>query len=202
MDHPDPSTETASCTPESCTPELAALLRRAIGNDQSCLPELQRALDEHPKLVDLFGDLVQQIQSKMLACATDSVLGREAIGRQATELRAELRATTTTPIEKLLADRVSLSWVYLLTADADLVGRRKTEPGDTPTVRAADQRVDSAQARFLKATKALATAQKLLRPTPSVLELLGGKSNGTRTNGAGERRAEVNPQTQGTPAAN
>jgi hypothetical protein len=197
MDHANPSSETASYTPE-----LVALLQRGMGSDQSCLPELRRALDEHPALVDQFGDLVQHIQIKLIACATDSVLGQEAFRRKAAELRAQLRETATTPIEKLLADRVSLCWIDVLTADLEFANRRKTEPGDTPIVRAAEGRVDSAQARFLKAMKALATAQKHLRPGPSVLELLGGKSNGTRTNGAGERRADFNPETQGTPAAN
>lgn len=195
MDQANQGTEFASLTPE-----VVALLKRGMGGDWD-LPELRRALDENPALVNRFGDVVHHIQVKLIALAEQNPLGAEALERKATQLRAELHATATTPIERLLADRVALCSLAVHVAELELLKLLKTEPGDAPTVRAADRRLNSAQGRFLAATKALATAQKLLRPAPSVLELLGGSSR-ARTNESGERRSEFNPESQGTPAAN
>jgi hypothetical protein len=187
---------------KACPPELVELLERGMRGDPDCLPQLRRALDEHPELVEQFGDIVMHIQHALVALVTPNLVGREAITRKAAAVRAALRATAMTAVEQLLADRVAVCWLDVHACDLELAHRLKGQPGDTPAVRAAERRLNQSQARYLAATKALATAQKLLRPAPLVLELLGGRSGDARPQGAAGRRASFDPTHQGEPVAN
>jgi hypothetical protein len=74
-------------------------------------------------------------------------------------------------------------------------------PFFSPTVVASVKRLDHAQSRFLAANKTLATVRKLLKPSLSVLDMLGGPSRESgRERGAG-RRMTTNPA-KGVPVTN
>jgi hypothetical protein len=88
------------------------------------------------------------------------------------ELRARLAATATSELERLLIDRVCLSWLEVYHSDIDLAQKLLASPGASPASQAAEKRLDAAHRRFLTATKALAVLQKLVRPAPSPFELL------------------------------
>jgi hypothetical protein len=183
-------------------PEVKAVLARCLEGDESCAAEVLRVLDEHPWLVDRFGDLVQHIATKRIARCTQNLIGRKAVGRKFDQMRAELRETAATPIEKLLADRLAACCLDANACDLDLAHRLQSESGDTPTVRAAERRVNDSQRRLLAASKALAIAQKFLRPAPTVLEVLGGNSANTRSRKKPDQRASFNPATEGAPLSN
>jgi hypothetical protein len=154
--------------------ELKAILDRAGAGDRSVLPELNRAFDEHPELVPLLGDLHEHAVQAMLAAAAGNCLSaREAIRRQLEGLRNRLRTAASGELEKLLVDRVCLSWLAVHHADVDLAHHLLTNPGGAPAARAAQHRLDGAHRRFLAATRALAAVQKLLARGPSPLDLLG-----------------------------
>jgi hypothetical protein len=184
----------------TCGLEIRDLLQRGLSGDQSCMPQLRQALDDYPELVDQLGDVVNHIRCSLIALVTTNPLGQETLSRVAARMRAELQATAVTPIEKLLADRVAVCWLDVHTCDLELANRRKTLAGDSSTVRAAERRLDRAQARFLAASKALATAQKHLRPAPSVLELLGSPPRDARATSAAERRGSFKPACAGVTA--
>jgi hypothetical protein len=188
--------------PPDLDPELFALLERGMQGDLSCVPELRRALDEHPELVDQLGGVVQHIQRGLITRVASNLLVEEVLSYEVGQLRAELRATATTPIEKLLAERVAITWLDVNICNTELINRQKSQPVGLSAVQAAESRLDRAQARFLAATKALATAQKHLRPTPSALELFGGEPTKKQPRGMTGQRRSFNPANQGLPISN
>jgi hypothetical protein len=154
--------------------ELKAILERANAGDEAALPELRKALDEHPELVAHFGDMVEHAKQALLTLAAGKCLtAREAISRQMDELRARLAATAATELEGLLAARVTLCWLAVYHADIDLAQQLLASPGASPASQAAQKRVDGTHRRFISATKALATLQRLARPTPAPIDFLG-----------------------------
>jgi hypothetical protein len=158
--------------PKTYPPELTTLLERASQGDMKVLPKLKKAFDDHPELAERFGDLVRHAQDSLLTLVAGSCLtAREAIARQASALRERLMKTATSELEKLLVDRVVISWIEVYHGDISLAQHLLQVSGAAKTVQAAQQRLDRAHARYLSAIKALATIQKLLRPALSPLEL-------------------------------
>jgi hypothetical protein len=137
------------------------------------LPQLKKAFDEHPELSHHFGNMVEHAKQALLTLAAGKCLtAKEAITRQMNELRDRLTATAASELERLLVDRVCLCWLAVYHADIDLAQQLLANPGASPASQAAGKRLDGAQRRFITATKALATLQRLARPSPSPFELL------------------------------
>lgn len=167
-----PPSQAKPSTPKTYPPELQVLLEKASQGDRNVLPELKQAFDDHPELAAQMGDLVWHAQESLLALVAGSCLTvREAIGRQAAALRQRLAATATSELEKLLIDRVVISWIEVYHGDIELAQHLLKSPRAEPSAQAAQRRLDRAHARYLSAIKALATTHKLLRPTLSPLEL-------------------------------
>jgi hypothetical protein len=132
----------------------------------------REAFDEHPELTAQFGDLVRHAQDSLLMLVAGSCLtAREAIARQASVLRERLLATAASELEKLLVDRIVISWIEVYHGDIDLAQQLLQVSGASKTAQAAQRRLDRAHARYLSAIKALATTHKLLRPMLSPLKL-------------------------------
>ncbi len=95
-------------------------------------------------------------------------LVREAFEHGAAELRRDLLATGDSPLERVLVDRVVACWLQVSHADmmyANLLN------GDGHSFREGSHcqdRQESAQARFLRATRALATVRRLLIPAVQI----------------------------------
>src|SRR5262249_38804759 len=91
--------------------ELRALLGRAGAGDATALPALRRAFDQNPELVARLGDLAAHAEQALLALAAgDNLAAREAIARQAADLRGELLEAGSSALERLLVERVALCW--------------------------------------------------------------------------------------------
>jgi hypothetical protein len=165
--------EAAAPAPEKVYPaELKDVLERAHRGDAAALPALRQAFDDNPELAALLGDLVGHAEQALLTLVGgSSLLTKEAVARQVAGLRQRLAATAGTELERLLVDRVVLSWMEVYYDDADLAARLAREPAG-PAAQAAQRRLDAAQRRYLAAVKALATLQKLARPALSPLDLV------------------------------
>jgi hypothetical protein len=137
------------------------------------LPELRQAFDRYPELADQFGDVVEHARQSVLRLAAGTnPLVHEAVSRTAAGLRERLAATAASELERLLVDRIVISWLEVYFGDADLAARLLSSPGGDAAARDAQKRLDRAHARYLSAIKALATVQKLLKPSPSAFDLL------------------------------
>jgi hypothetical protein len=178
--------ETTTTRPEQKVypAEVQTILQRGNAGDPTVLPQLRQVFDAHPELVAPLGDLVRHAEQALVALAAGPCLtAREAISRRVHELRTKLNATATNELERLLVDRVCVSWLEVYHADVALAEHQLGLPGAAPATQAAQKRLDAAHRRYLTAVKTLAVVQKLLRPVTSTLELLAGPGTG-----AGPRR--------------
>jgi hypothetical protein len=150
------------------------MIAAANAGDVSAVPALRRALAEHPELIDLLGDMAAHVERGLIALAAgSSLVGSEAVPLHLAKMRAELGEDAASPLERLLIRRVVLCW--LATHQADIERATLLQGNTSEAVRtAADKRVDRAHARFLSATKTLATVRKLLKPGLSPLDLAMG----------------------------
>jgi hypothetical protein len=163
----------AQAAPKTYGAELRALLERGNAGDNSVLPALKKAFDDNPELVAVMGDLVRHAEDALLTLAGGRALTvKEAIRRQVGELRARLSATAASELEKVLIDRVCLSWMAAYYGDLDLANHLIEGSGAGPAAQAAQKRLDRAHNRLLAAVKALATVQTLIRPALSPLDVL------------------------------
>jgi hypothetical protein len=150
----------------------------------------------------MFGDLVQHAEQAVLTLAAgQSLMGKEAIARQVASLRARLQGPATSELERLLIDRIAISWIEVYFGDIDLAQHLLKQPGAAPATQAAQKRLDRAHARFLSAVKALATVRKLLKPPVSTLEMLTAPPEGRVINPAVARGHCANPAA-GVPVVN
>src|SRR4051812_41671667 len=89
--------------------ELGLLLARAERGDQSVMDELRAFLDRNPEVWKQAGDLARHAEMVLLDLAAGKNLFlKEAIARKLDELKRELAPSS--PLERLLAERVAISW--------------------------------------------------------------------------------------------
>ena len=170
--------------------------------DATVLPELKKAFDDYPEFVVHCGDLVRLAERALLDLAAGSSLAvREAIARQVAALRERLAATATSELERLLVDRVVISWLEVYHSDIDLAGRLVNQPEASAATQAAQKRLDRAHQRYLTAIKSLATVQKLVRPPLSPFDL-AQRSIPETTTPVTNRRTGACPKHAGRTVAN
>jgi hypothetical protein len=160
------------------TARLSEFLKRAQEGDESMLPLVRRLIQE-PGVVDrLGGDLGRSVERELVQRTVgNNLLLREALLCKLESLRSEHAGPDATLPERLLADRVVLSWLALHEAEIN------NERTVWLTIAQADfhrRRIDSLHRRFLSAVKTLATVRRLAVP------VLRGKLNAhAGTNGKG-----------------
>jgi hypothetical protein len=152
--------------------EIKQLLEQANAGDVSALPELKRAFDRHPELAAWLGDLVRLAHDSILNWAAGNCLGsREAIARQASELRDKLLSEARSELERLLIDRLVICWMEVYAAEVHLAERLAQGAAPSVVTQAVQKVLDRAHQRFLASVRCLATVQKLARPSVSPLEI-------------------------------
>jgi hypothetical protein len=157
--------------PKSYPAELRDVLERGQTGDATALPELKKAFDEHPALAGMLGDMPRLAFGVLLdAVAGPSLTAREAIGREAARLWEQLAGPDAPVLERLLAERVALTWMEVHHADTGLASALKTRPAESPQMQAAERRAHAAQARYLAAIEALATVRTLTQAGAPVLD--------------------------------
>ena len=160
----------AEVDPRQEEDELARLVGRAERGDLTVLPALREALAAHPDLWQTYGDLSLQAEGALVRVAAGSnLLLAESLLLKLRALKAELGGESPSPLERLLVERVSASW--LQTAYFDGLLAQAAGAGEA-RLKVLRQQQDAAHRRHLAGIKQLALIRKLLRPAPSPLELL------------------------------
>jgi hypothetical protein len=169
---PVPLPETYADTHVRASEGLDDLVTRAR-EDPNALKELRRVLadDPHRFVMIGFGDIAGL--AKMLLIATmnkASPLRGQATAIKAELLRAELEGPTPTVVERLLVERIVLSWLTVHWIEADLA---LFAPRDAfPQAARLDRRLSRASARYVQALKALASVRRLdLSPMMAVVQV-------------------------------
>ena len=98
---------------------LARLVRRAEQGDHSVLPELREALDADATLWKDYGDLALQAEASLVGLAAGkNLLMAESLLRKLQALKGELAAESASPLEQLLVQRVTATWLQAAYYDA------------------------------------------------------------------------------------
>jgi hypothetical protein len=150
--------------------ELARLLKRAEQGDHSVLPELRKALAADANLWRHYGDLAAQAEASLiLLAAGNNLLLAESLQHKLQALKDELGGESPSPLERLLVERTTATWLQVSSFDGLAA---QSAAATEARLKLILKEQDAAHRRHLTAVKTLATVRKLLRPTPSTLELL------------------------------
>lgn len=148
--------------------KLDRLLAKAQEGDRSVLPALRKMLDEGSDSWDQLGDVALQAQRSLVSLyAGKNSLASEALERTLAEMRAWLEGPTTSPLERLLADRVVTCWLAVHEAERMYAGQLRGD-GIIALADFLQRRLDAAHRRYLSAIKTLAQVRRLLGPTVQV----------------------------------
>jgi hypothetical protein len=145
---------------------MRKFLKRAQEGDASTLPALRKVL-QNPATVDMLGgDLARQAEhSFILAAAGEDLAFKEALTRKLALLRAELAGTNSTPVERLLVERVVACWLQVQDADIRYAQAKNLTLAWSEYYQ---RRMDRAHRRYLSALKTLALVRKLSVPVLQV----------------------------------
>jgi hypothetical protein len=148
--------------------EFSRLLGPAQEGDGKALAKLRPLLDKGDVWSSL-GNLTRHVEEAWLNAMTESnKLVREAYERRAAELRRELLAAGDSQLERLLIDRVIVTWLQASHADGTCAKLLRSDGHTYQEGKYRQDRQDRAHARHLKAVKALATVRRLLVPAVQV----------------------------------
>jgi hypothetical protein len=157
----------SSDPPAAADDGLDALLQRARNGDPAAPPALKAYLDANPVLWDQAGDLAAHAERAWitLIAGPDAVFA-EALRRKVADLRDEVAGPDPSPLEELLAARVSACWLQVYYTEGVHAQQAKEM-----TPRLADysqRRIESAARRFNQAVAALAAVRRLLEKAHAV----------------------------------
>jgi len=139
--------------------KLMALIDRAQDGDEDALPALRKVLDEAPRIarfVDLARNVERSIVKKM---SDDDVFTQEAIPRNLKAMREEIAGENPSPLERLLAERITVCWLELQYFQAIY-----SQNMSKLTITQSDyhqRRIDKAHRRYLSSIKTLAQIRKM-----------------------------------------
>ena len=144
--------------------EVEGFLMRAHEGDKTVLPALREALDMMPELARKLVDPADQAERTMVQnYAGDDLLVKEAIPRTLKLMREELAGHNPSPLERLLVERVVVSWFQLQYFEGLYAQNMRNLT--IPQAEFHQKRIDRAHRRHLSAIRTLAQVRKLLKPT-------------------------------------
>lgn len=175
---------------EPLAPEaLADLVRRVEAGDAPAMAALRQLFDDAPALWQQLGDLARHAEQGLIAhVGRESVVTAEALGRKLPALRHELGADEATPLERLLIDRLVLTWAQAHVADVDALRAGRLPPAQASFYL---NQQNKANQRFLASVRTLATVRKLLRPSPSPVQVANKLDDRDRVPAAIARRGKT-----------
>jgi hypothetical protein len=143
--------------------ELQKVLDRAQRGDERTLPVLRELLKQ-PYYLDACGDLARHAEDALIRKhAGENVAVWEELFCKAAALRAELAGPASTPLERVLVERIVACWLHLYHLEMVYAGSHGMEWA------AHHQRcLDRAHKRYLSAIKTLAVVRKLAVPVVQV----------------------------------
>jgi hypothetical protein len=138
--------------------KLKEILKKANKGDSKALAELEKALDQFPALVPALGNVAQHVEHAIREWF--GPVSSEACRRHLANMRRELGYDNTSELERLLIDRVCITWLRV--QQAEMIKTSKEKEGMTADWALIwDKRLAIANRNFLAACRALAQVRKL-----------------------------------------
>lgn len=153
--------------------KIDRLVEMASAGDSQAMAQL-KAFDKGlpaeyvARLIRQCGNSGKRAEQLMVGfIAGEDLIEEEALHRHADALRAELGLPVSSPLERLLIDRIVTCWLHLNEAQAWCAVSEFKEVGGNAEA-CLQKRLSYAHRRFLQACKALACVRKLLGPNIQV----------------------------------
>jgi hypothetical protein len=179
--------------PEILT-EIQAVVESAMRGDTASVPRLRELLNEHPALWEHVGNLAEQAEHAWIfLAAEDNLHLRECLLKQVEAMRKEFIGESPSPVARLLAERVIITWLQSCYFDCiEAQALLKDESPKLAAYRA--KRQAQAHRSHLSAIAAWTMLRKLLpvpvaaittaaAPKPSAANGAAAKRNGRHSNG-------------------
>lgn len=151
---------------------LTALLMREQEGDAAASKALIEVYNAVPRLWEEL-DVLRQTAERSWMDLTAPPIGsgrgftREGIRRELERVRRDAAGAEPSPVERMLADRIALSWLQANHADSEYA-QRLMEGMTFTASEFYQKRCERAQRQLLKAIQTLATVRRLLGPTIQV----------------------------------
>ena len=154
--------------------EVRGVIDRSKQGDIN-VPALRELL-EVARLSGGYGDLAAQAEAAWVGLAAgEDLYLRESLFRQAAAMRGELATASASPIEKLLVERVVMTWLQLAYHDA--INAQALQTTSSPGWPATAQAQEMAHRQHLSALAALTMRKLLLPATPPPPPLLSSRNS-------------------------
>jgi hypothetical protein len=170
----DPSAQTSEASAREHAVVLAELKRlvRSVHEegDGEALPQLREILDEVPTLAKRLMEPAKQAELSMIKnYAGNDLLVKETLPRTLRAMREELAGKDSSPLERLLVERVVATWFQLQYFEA--VYAQNIRKLTIQQSEHHQKRIDRAHRRYLSAVRTLAQVRKLLKGTPTIAQI-------------------------------
>jgi hypothetical protein len=148
---------------EKIVERLQDLLRKAEKGEEDAVPEIRKILREHPGLAWRFVDVVHIAEDALIEVMTEEgdLATKEIMRYQLEAMRAEIAGEKSSPLERLLSERVVVTWLEVQFFEA--LYAQNIRKLTIPQAEHHQKRLDRAHRRHLSAIRALAQVRKLLK---------------------------------------
>jgi hypothetical protein len=159
---------TSVCEPLPPVPEgkeLQRVLELAERGDKRCMPQIRSLLADPDRAlawIDTLGNIANHVRHQLLNQAFGkNILLKDLTSRRMNDMQEAIAGPDATPLELLLAERITLTWFALNIAEHSAANLNGV---DIPAADWRRRRLDSAAARFNAACTTLARIRRLARP--------------------------------------
>jgi hypothetical protein len=148
---------------EKTVEKLQDLLRMAEQGQEDAVPEIRQILDEHPGLAWRYVDVAHIAEDALIEEMTKEgdLAAKELIRCQLEAMREQIAGINSSPLERLLSERVVLTWLAVQLFEALYAQNMRNLT--IPQAEHHQKRLDRAHGRHLSAIRALAQIRKLLK---------------------------------------
>jgi hypothetical protein len=145
---------------EELLDELRAIVEDAHDGDQKALSRVREILEELPRLANIFADLTKEAERAVIKRVSGAdPLIEEALPVKLKAMRGELCGSNSSPLERLLAERIVACWLQL--QYAEIVYAQNLDKLSIPQSEYHQRRLDKLHKRYLAAIKSLAQIRKM-----------------------------------------
>ena len=145
--------------------KLRGLLGKAEKGDKDAVPEIRQILDERPDLAWQFVDVAQFAEEALIEKMTgeEDLAVKEIMRCQLKAMREEIAGENTSPLERLLAERVVATWLQIQLFEGLYASGMSKRSMTIAQGSYHQKRLDQTYRRHLSAIRALAQMRKLLK---------------------------------------
>jgi len=145
--------------------KLRDLLGKAHKGEEDAVPKIRQILSERPDLARQFADVARIAEDALIEVMTkdQDLAAKEFIRCQLEAMREELAGKNSSPLERLLSERVVATWLEVQYFEALYAQNMRNLT--IPQAEHYQKRLDRAHRRHLSAIRALAQIRKLLKGT-------------------------------------